>query len=226
MGTSGPHVNSESITIDRHHRSIQDLIDVVSNHSVRFRRIAMAHLGDAADAEDAVQDAVLAALTHVNQFRGQAKMSTWLTAIVINSSRMKLRQRFGRTQLSLDQTNGFDLTLAEILADAKPGPEELYCKQEIVRTFEYAMSQLSPILRETFRLRYIGGLSIRETALHLGVPSGTVKARLARARARLTQLIKRYCRNERGRFPQMSFNRSQSAPSSLASSDEYAAIFQ
>jgi RNA polymerase sigma-70 factor, ECF subfamily len=45
-------------------------------------------LGNKADAEDAVQDAVLAACKHLNQFRGDAQLSTWLTAIVINCARM------------------------------------------------------------------------------------------------------------------------------------------
>jgi DNA-directed RNA polymerase specialized sigma24 family protein len=52
----------------------------------RFRRIALRFLGNIADAEDAVQDALLSAFTHLDQFGGQAKMSTWLTAIVINAA--------------------------------------------------------------------------------------------------------------------------------------------
>ena len=63
----------------------------------RLKKVALAvnaaPLGNIADAEDVVQDAFLSAFTHLDQFRGQAKMSTWLTAIVINAARMKLRQR-------------------------------------------------------------------------------------------------------------------------------------
>jgi RNA polymerase sigma-70 factor (ECF subfamily) len=87
-------------------------------HSARLRRIALGHLSNLADAEDAVQDALLSAFTHVHQFRGQAKLSTWLTTIVINSARMKLRRRLTSMQLALDETDGEqDLALGNTVSD-------------------------------------------------------------------------------------------------------------
>ena len=82
------------------------MTDVIVRHLARFRRIALRLLGNIADAEDAVQDAFLSAFTHLDQFRGQAKMSTWLTAIVINVARMKLRRRSPQAQIPLDETHG------------------------------------------------------------------------------------------------------------------------
>jgi RNA polymerase sigma-70 factor, ECF subfamily len=67
----------------------------------------------------------------------------------------------------------------------------VYRKREMAETVAYATSRLSPILRRAFQLRDIEGLSIRETAHLLGVPAGTVKAQLARARMRLTKVIKK-----------------------------------
>jgi RNA polymerase sigma-70 factor (ECF subfamily) len=64
---------------------------------------AWGRLGNGADAEDAVQDALPPALTHVDQFKGRAQMSTWLTTIVINSARMKLRRRLSQGQVALDE---------------------------------------------------------------------------------------------------------------------------
>ena len=189
MATAALQPSPESIPVGCYQRNVRELTDLIASHSPRFRRIALAHLSDMADAEDAVQDALLAALTHVNQFRGQAKMSTWLTAIVINSARMKLRRRFGRIYLALDQTNGEDFTLAEMLSDTRPGPEEAYRKREIVEKLAQATSRLSPTLLRTFQLRDVYGLNIRETAQLLGVPPGTVKARLARARTKLRDAI-------------------------------------
>jgi RNA polymerase sigma-70 factor (ECF subfamily) len=189
MATAALQPNPESIPIGCYQRNVRELTDLIASHSPRFRRIALAHLGDMADAEDAVQDALLAALTHVDQFRGQAKMSTWLTAIVINSARMKLRRRFGRVYLALDETNGQDFTLAEMLSDTRPGPEEAYRKREVAEKLAQATSRLSPTLLRTFQLRDVYGLNIRETAHLLGVPSGTVKARLARARMKLRKAI-------------------------------------
>ena len=171
---------------------VQELTDVINHHSTRFRRIALRHLSNVADAEDAVQDALLSAFTHVNQFRGQAKMSTWLTTIVINSARMKLRRRLTSVQLVLDENDGpQDLPT---LSDTRPSPEEAYHGREIAETLAHATSRLSPTLRTTFHLRNIDGLSIRETADLLGVPTGAVKARLARARVRLKEVIKKTSR--------------------------------
>ena len=189
MATAALQPNPESIPIGCYQRNVRELTDLIASHSPRFRRIALAHLGDVADAEDAVQDALMAALKHVDQFRGQAKMSTWLTAIVINSARMKLRRRFGRVYLALDQTDGKDFTLAEMLSDTRPGPEETYRKREIVERLAQATSRLSPTLLRTFQLRDVYGLNIRETAHLLGVPTGTVKARLARARMKLRKAL-------------------------------------
>jgi RNA polymerase sigma-70 factor, ECF subfamily len=190
MAATALRINAEPILIDCYQRNVQELTSVIAHHSPRFRRIALAHLGNVADAEDAVQDALLSALTHVDQFRGRAKMSTWLTTIVINSARMKLRRRSPRV-VSLDETfREQNLSLADFVSDIRPGPEHLYQIRESAVTLALAASRLSPILRMTFQLRDVDGLSIRETAHRMGVPSGTVKARLARARTRLKQTIK------------------------------------
>ena len=191
MAATALQPSPQPIPIGGHRRKVQELMHLIAHHSPRFRRIALAHLGNVADAEDAVQDALLSALTHMDQFRGQAKMSTWLTSIVINSARMKLRRRSLRVQISLDETfPEQNLSLADFVSDTRPGPEHLYQDRELATTLAYATSRLSPALRMTFQLRDLDGLSIRETAHRMGVPSGTVKARLARARTRLKKAIK------------------------------------
>ena len=134
---------------------------------------------------------MLSALTHVDQFQGRAKMSTWLTTIVINSARIKLRRRLPQVQLGLDEAGEKQpIGLADVVSDTRPGPEDAYRQREIAERLARATSRLSPPLRTTFHLRHFDGLSIRETADLLGVPEGTVKARLARARVRLKEVIK------------------------------------
>jgi RNA polymerase sigma-70 factor, ECF subfamily len=196
MATTAVEINPEAVAVDCYPRKVQELTEVINSHSLRFRRIALGHLGNAADAEDAVQDALLSALRHVDQFKGRAKMSTWLTAIVINSARLKLRRRPPQVQVALDEPCGeLRLPPADMVSDTRPGPEELYRKRQIAETLAYATLRLSPVLLTTFRLRDVDGLSIRETAQFLGVPTGTVKARLARARRRLRQVIQKSFRN-------------------------------
>jgi RNA polymerase sigma-70 factor (ECF subfamily) len=192
MATTATEIHPEAVAVECYQRRVQELTDVITSHSLRFRRIALGHLGNAADAEDAVQDALLSALTHVDQFKGRAKMSTWLTTIVINSARMKLRRRLPQVQIPLDETDGEQhLSVVDIVSDTRPDPEQVYRKREMAETVAYATSRLSPILRRAFQLRDIEGLSIRETAHLLGLPAGTVKAQLARARMRLTKVIKK-----------------------------------
>jgi len=150
-------------------------------------------LGNAADAEDAVQDALLAAYTHLHQFRGQAQISTWLTTIVVNSARLQLRRRPRPVHVSLDESTGGPqpVSVSERLADHRPNPEDEYRESELSTRLTHLHRQLSPTLRRTFQLRDIDRLSIRETARILGVPTGTVKARSARARKRLKELMRR-----------------------------------
>ena len=168
----------------------QELDSVVSRYLPMFYKRAFRFLRNAPDAEDAVQDALLSAYKHLGQFRGQAQLSTWLTTIVTNAARMQLRRRHD-SYLSLDEEQGEDgLTLSERLPDSKPSPEEVCSTTEARDRLVDGAKQLSPKLRRAFQLRDIDGLTTKEAALVLGVPQGTVKAQLARARAKLAGIIR------------------------------------
>jgi len=155
-------------------------------------RCAYRLLGNKADAEDAVQDALLAAHKHLHQFRGDAQISTWLMTIVINCARMQLRKRSRHKQLSLDSRidEEQDHPLSETLADDRPNPEDECHGAMLHRRLLKSAAELSPVLRRTFQLRFGDHLSILETARVLGVSTGTVKAQTARARAKLRKAIR------------------------------------
>jgi RNA polymerase sigma-70 factor (ECF subfamily) len=168
----------------------QELDSVVSRYLPMFYKRAFRFLGNVPDAEDAVQNALLSAYKHLGQFRGQAQLSTWLTTIVTNAARMQLRRRRD-SYLSLDEEQGEDgLTFSERLPDSKPSPEEVCSTAEARDQLVEGVRQLSPKLRRTLQLRDIDGLTTKEAALVLGVPQGTVKAQLARARAKLAGIIR------------------------------------
>ncbi len=167
----------------------QELDNVVSRYLPMFYKRAFRFLGNTTDAEDAVQDALLSAYKHLGQFRGKAQLSTWVTTIVTNAARMQLRRR-RRSYLSLDEELGEDgLTFSERLPDSKPSPEEVCSTSEARDRLVDGVKQLSPKLRQAFQLRDIDGLTTKEAALVLGVPQGTVKAQLARARAELAGIM-------------------------------------
>jgi RNA polymerase sigma-70 factor (ECF subfamily) len=168
----------------------QELDSVVFRCLPMFHKRAFRFLGNAADAEDAVQDALLSAYRHFGQFRGQAQLSTWLTTIVTNAARMQLRRRRRGGYLSLDEKHGDEgLTFSERLPDSKPSPEEVYSTAEARDRLVEGLKRLSPKLRRTFLLRDIDGLTTKQAALVLGVPQGTVKTRHARARAKLAGTV-------------------------------------
>jgi RNA polymerase sigma-70 factor, ECF subfamily len=158
-----------------------------------LHRQAYRLLGNWADAEDAVQEALLAAYTHLDQFKGHSQMSSWVTAIVINSARMRLRSRLRHIHVPLEEPAGEveAISVSERLADRRPNPEDEYRNHELGTRLSHFRNRLSPTLRRTFQLRAIDGLSIHETAQILGVPRGTVKAQFARARKKLKELILR-----------------------------------
>jgi RNA polymerase sigma-70 factor, ECF subfamily len=167
--------------------------DAFSRYLPLLHRTAYRYLGDVADAEDAVQDALLSAYKHLDQFKGQAQMSTWLVAIVSNCALMQLRKRQRRIHVSLDEQFGDEegYTISERLVHFGPSPEEEYRKVELHERIMPLLKELSPSLRRAFQLRDLDGLTTREAAQILGVVDGTVKAQVARARAKLARLLRR-----------------------------------
>ena len=167
------------------------MLHVLSCGLPSLYRCAYRLLGNKADAEDAVQDALLAAHTNFNQFRGEAQISTWLRTIVVNCARMQLRKQLRHKHLSLDSRIREDqqYLVSDILVDERPNPEDEYHNSRLSARLLKSVARLSPTLRRTFRLRFMDHLSVRETARILGLPTGTVKAQTARARAKLVNSL-------------------------------------
>jgi RNA polymerase sigma-70 factor, ECF subfamily len=173
-----------------------ELQAALSLSSASFYRCALRLLGNRGDAEDAVQEALLAAHKYLHKFRGQSQISTWLTTIVRNCALMQLRKRPRQIHIPLDEQIGEHerYFISETLVDARPSPEDECRNSELAAHLRKCTALLSPSLRRTFQLRVVDGLSIFETAQLLGVPRGTVKARLARARTNLARYMQRALR--------------------------------
>jgi len=185
--------NEQSLDVAARGSETREAQDVFSRYLPLLHRTAYRYLANAADAEDAVQDALLSAYKHLDQFRGQAQVSTWLVAIVSNCARMQLRRRPRQIHVSLDERFGDEegYSLSERLLDCAPNPEEEYREAELRERLMQFAEELSPTLRRAFQLRDLDGLETSETAQILGVAEGTVKSQVARARTKLTRVMRR-----------------------------------
>jgi RNA polymerase sigma-70 factor (ECF subfamily) len=184
--------SGEGVALESGTPSPAQMVSALSHGLQSLYRYAYRLLGNKPDAEDAVQDALLAAYKHLNQFRGEAQLSTWLTTIVINCAKMQLRKRSRYPHVSLDSRIGEDQDhpLSDILVDHRPNPEDECHRSTLNARLMKSAAQLSPTLRRTFHLRFVNHLSVDETACVLGVPIGTVKAQTARAKAKLQKLVR------------------------------------
>ena len=143
-------------------------------------RAARAILRDDHDAEDAVQEAYVQAYVHLGQFQGRAKLSSWLTRIVVNEAlrRVRRRERIGEVGEEMPD-----------VAATTRGPEQEAVRAELRRALESAVDELPEAFRTTFVLRDVEGLSTAEAADCLDIPEETVKTRLHRARSLLRQSL-------------------------------------
>ena len=125
--------NAQYLDVADDQSPARDLQRVLSLSSPSFYRCALRLLGNRYDAEDAVQEALLAAHKHLHQFRGQAQLATWLTTIVRNCALMQLRKRPRQIHTPLDEQIGEERTysVSERLADPRPcGRDWQYGRQD------------------------------------------------------------------------------------------------
>jgi RNA polymerase sigma-70 factor, ECF subfamily len=170
-----------------------------ARHNRALYQTALRLLGNPEDAEDALQEGLLAAYRNLPRFEGRSQFSTWLTRIVINAALMRLRSKRARPALSLEQWSEQDkgLPLEERFAADGPSPEQIYAGVELRQLVEENLGELSPLLRSAFLLREGQGLSTSEAARALGVSENTLKARLWRARQQLAARLRPTLRGRR-----------------------------
>jgi len=202
VNADAPTQNAQYVDLGDDQAAARELQKELSLRLPSFYRCALRLLGNRADAEDAVQEALLAAYKHLHQFGGKSQLSTWLTAIVRNCALMQLRKRRRQIHFTLDEQFREEQprSVWEGLADERPSPEDEVRYSELTVRLRKCTALLSPTLRRTFQLRVMDGLSILETARILGLPHGTVKAQLARARAKIARHM-RPVRARRSRTP-------------------------
>ena len=179
-------------TVHIREQNTGELQEVVANYLPALYRSAYRYVGDTHDAEDAVQEALLSAYKHLDQFKRTAKMTTWLTTIVRNSALMQLRKRPRHPHVSLDEraTEDHEYCVSDWLADLRPSPEGACIGSELHGNLMKSVKKLSPSLRKVIQLRHMDGLTTGEAAQILGLSEGTVKAQVSRARTKLKRLMR------------------------------------
>jgi RNA polymerase sigma-70 factor, ECF subfamily len=158
---------------------------LMRRYNERVYRAARSIVRDEQEAEDVMQQTYVNAFTHLRQFNGSARFSTWLTKIAINEALARVRRR-GRYETFDD-----DLSNVEQFMSSNPAqsPERQAFAGELRGLLEWAIDALPDGMREVFVLREVEGLSTSEVAECLGVSDDVVKTRLSRGRAMLRRLL-------------------------------------
>ena len=150
----------------------------------RLFRVARAVLGEDAEAEDVLQESYMRAYNKLDSFRGDSTLATWLTTIVLNEARGRLRKR--RTLVGLEQVDAApDDSHQVIRFPSKFGSEVPLvsaARSQIRGLLEQAIDGLPPAFRTVYMMRDVEECSVEETATLLAIKPETVKTRLHRAR--------------------------------------------
>jgi RNA polymerase sigma-70 factor (ECF subfamily) len=143
------------------------------------------------EAEDIVQEALLKAFRNLAQFRGEAKMSTWLRAIVQNTARDWLRNQKGRVQLPLEQTNPTEgTTMTFDFPHPAESPEERCERNELEWILRSELKKLNSVSRRAIQLCVLEELSHRAASRALNISVITVKSRVFSGKQRLKRAVR------------------------------------
>lgn len=163
---------------------------IIAHYQDFLFRVALRVTGDEDMACDAVQEACVLLFKNINSFRGDS-LRGWLARIVSNVCLDELRRQGRQRTRPLETSNeqGEDLTSAYWMADFSSNPEREYQNHELHAVIQSHLEQLPPVHRMILTLIDMEELSYEEAAAALGVPMGTVKSRLARARTELRKKL-------------------------------------
>jgi RNA polymerase sigma-70 factor (ECF subfamily) len=164
----------------------QAIEELVRENQASIYRLCLSVLNDADEAEDAVQESLIAALSALDKYRGDSAFSTWLYTIALNTSRGMLRKRKRRTVLKETLTE--NPMTDEI--DRKT-PERSVLEDERSRLLWAAIDELDEKHRLPIILRYFHEMPTEEIAEVLEISVGTVHSRLHNARSRLNGDLQR-----------------------------------
>ncbi|MGP3753677.1 RNA polymerase sigma factor SigM [Streptomyces sp. IBSNAI001] len=158
--------------------------ELVRRHRDRLWAVALRTLGDREEAADAVQDALVSAFRAAHTFRGQSAVTTWLHRITVNACLDRARKAASRKTAPVDDAERLDQLMEP--HESAEAPAE---RQDLHRELLAALATLPAEQRAALVLVDMQAYPVAEAARILDVPTGTVKSRCARGRARLLPLL-------------------------------------
>ena len=162
---------------------------LMRRHNGTLFRTARAILKDDADAEDALQEAYIKAYRMMGEFRGEARLSTWLGRIVVNEALMRRRKDLRRSGIIPFQPNTTIEDLHQIPDDMRDTPETAAQRAQMRKLIETKIDELPDAYRPVFVLRAVEDMSVEETSDILQIPEATVRSRFFRARSLLRESL-------------------------------------
>ena len=159
---------------------------LIHRHREGATRLAMRMLRERGEAEDLVQDALLHSFLDLAELRDRDRFVAWLLGIVVNLAKTRLRMR---REVPVEDWSGGRAVRGFVWMDAEPTPDARQEARELHDLVWKALTELPAEQQETVQLHYVDGLRVWEIAALVGVPAGTVKARLHRARGRLRRAL-------------------------------------
>ncbi len=158
---------------------------LIEQYADMVYRVAYRILQNEYDAEDALQETFLTVYRRIDNFRGDAKFSSWLYRVATNVTLdiIRAKQRKQGEQTPIDTLTNDDEHL--LVDEITPLPEQVLLQKEAAAELQRGLATLSPKLRTAFVLFELEGLSIRETAQALEISESATKLRVHRARLEL-----------------------------------------
>jgi RNA polymerase sigma-70 factor, ECF subfamily len=164
---------------------------IMQSNNRRLFRLARGILRNNSEAEDVVQETYVRAFTHLEQFRGDASLSTWLSRIAMNEALGRLRRQRPGVEWTSPAGGAPEAEIIQFPLSSADDPEKSMAQRQIQQVVEHAVDELPEAFRLVFIARVIEGMNIEETAETLGLKPETVKTRLHRARTMLRDNVER-----------------------------------